>query len=212
MDKQWSAQAAQDPGRLPGLGRGVRGDPDVESLACRTALSRAPRVSSSGSRDRSDRSRRVDVLQPHALQALVKAGQKVLARPPLTVGAGPHVISRLCADHQLVAEGTQVAAHHRVQGLLGGAVGRPVVVCQVEVGDAQIEGVQQGQPTLVQGPLGAEVLPQAQGDRGELEAAPAAAAVGHRRKASTLSARRDDAQTSQPTDASRGHCCLLADH
>ena len=37
----------------------------------------------------------IDVIQPHAQETLIQAGQQVFARPPLAIGTGPHVISGL---------------------------------------------------------------------------------------------------------------------
>ena len=74
--------------------------------------------------------------------------------------------------------GPEVLAHQPAEVDLGAAVGRPVVVREVEVGDAEVEGAAQDRPLGRQRRLVAEVLPQAQGDRGQLHAAAPAAAVG----------------------------------
>ena len=44
----------------------------------------------------------VDVVEPHPAEALVEARQEVLARSPLAVGAGPHVVAGLRRDDDLV--------------------------------------------------------------------------------------------------------------
>ena len=63
--------------------------------------------------------------------------------------------------------------------LLGPAVGRPVVVGQVEVRHAAVERPAQDRPLGLLGPVGAEVLPQPQRERRQLEPAAAAVAVVH---------------------------------
>jgi hypothetical protein len=63
--------------------------------------------------------------------------------------------------------------------LLGRAVGRAVVVGQVEVGDAQVEGAAQDGAAGLEYVLAAEVLPQAQRDRRQVQAAAAGPAIGH---------------------------------
>jgi hypothetical protein len=63
---------------------------------------------------------------------------------------------------------------------LGGAVGRPVVVGQVEVRDAEVERPPQGRPLPLERHVVAEVVPETEADRREVEAAAARPAVGHR--------------------------------
>ena len=50
----------------------------------------------------------VDVLQAHALEALVEAGEQVFARSPFAIGPGPHVVAGLGGDDQFVAISAQV--------------------------------------------------------------------------------------------------------
>ena len=63
--------------------------------------------------------------------------------------------------------------------LLGGAVRRAVVVREVEVRDAEVEGAAHDRAAVLERPLAAEVLPQPERDRGQLQAAAPAAPVGH---------------------------------
>ena len=121
----------------------------------------------------------VDVLQARAAERLVQAGGEVLQRAEVAVGAVPHPPARLGRDDELVAVGPQVLGEHPPEVGLGAAGGRAVVVRQVDVGDAQVEGPPQDRPLAVQGAVVAEVVPQAEGDRGQVEAAAPAAAVGH---------------------------------
>ena len=62
---------------------------------------------------------------------------------------------------------------------LGRPVRRAVVVGQVEVGDAEVECRAQGRPLRGQRLVVAEVVPQAQGDEREQQAAVAAASHRH---------------------------------
>jgi len=54
----------------------------------------------------------VDVVDAKALQALVEAGQKVLARAEVAIRTGPHVPTGFRRDDQLIAVPAKVAAQH----------------------------------------------------------------------------------------------------
>ncbi len=82
----------------------------------------------------------VDVLEAHALQALVEAGQQILARSPVAIRAGPHIVAGLGADDQFVAIGLEIEAQNLAEVAFRASRRRAVVVGQVEVGDAQVEG------------------------------------------------------------------------
>src|SRR5699024_3589840 len=81
---------------------------------------------------------------------------------------------------ELVAAGLQVRRQQAAHGLFGGALVRAVVVGQVEVGDAAVERAPHDGALRVEGAVGAEVVPQAYGHGGQLQAGGAAAAVRHR--------------------------------
>ena len=121
----------------------------------------------------------VDVVQPHPGQRGVQRGQQVLARTPVAVRTGPHVVAGLGGDHQLVAVRPEVLGEHPAEVGLRGSVGRAVVVGQVEMGDAEVERPPQD------GPLGGqridvtEVLPEPERHRGQVQPAAADPAVGH---------------------------------
>ena len=63
--------------------------------------------------------------------------------------------------------------------LLGRAVRRPVVVREVEVGDAEVESASQDRAAGVERPVVPEVLPEPERDRRKLQAAASTAAVEH---------------------------------
>ena len=180
MNQAGRAEVAQDGGGLACLLGRVGGDAGVE---------RAPRTHGVIERHHRFFERRVGigavavedvhVLQPHALEALVEAGDQILARPPLAIRPGPHVVARFGRDDQLVAIRTQVLRHHAPEVLLGGAGRRSVVVGEVEVCDAEVEGAQHhGAPVLV-GIDAAEVVPQPQRHRRQQQPAAPRAAIEH---------------------------------
>ncbi|MNP30757.1 hypothetical protein D3C76_1238470 [compost metagenome] len=120
----------------------------------------------------------VDVVEAEPAQALVQAGKQVLGAAAVPVGAIPHHVARLAGDDQLVSIGGQAALEHGTEGGLGGAGGRPVVVGQIEVGDAQIErlvhhGLHLGGIAAL-----AEVVPEPQPYAGQAQAVAARGAIG----------------------------------
>ena len=121
----------------------------------------------------------VDVVQLHAAEALVEAGHEALARAPVAVGAGPHLVARLGRDEQLVAVGAQRVVEDAAERLLGAARRRAVVVGQVEVGHAVVEGVVHEGAARGVGRRVAEVFPQSEREGGQQDAALPRAAVGH---------------------------------
>ena len=46
----------------------------------------------------------VHVIQAHAFEALVEAGDQVFARAPIPIGTVPHVVARLGRNDQFIAE------------------------------------------------------------------------------------------------------------
>ena len=183
MDQQRHAHLAQQRGGLPGpvggVGRdaGVRRPPGLHRGGQRAhrLLERRLRVEPVAVED-------VDVVEAHPGQALVERAEEVLARPPLAVGPRPHVVAGLGRDHQLVAVGAEVLGEDRAEVRLRRAVGRPVVVGQVEVGDPAVEGPAQDRPLGLDRLVVAEVVPQPERDRGQLQPGAAAASVGVARR------------------------------
>ncbi|CAM5474954.1 hypothetical protein SHIRM173S_08780 [Streptomyces hirsutus] len=87
----------------------------------------------------------------------------------LTVGTRPHVPAGLGGDHQFVPVRGEVLLHQPAEVDLRGAVGRSVVVREVVVGDAEVEGAQRDLALGPEGPVVTEVVPVAQGQQGEVE-------------------------------------------
>ena len=121
----------------------------------------------------------VHIVQPQPLQALVTAGHQVLPAAPVAVGAVPHVVARLRGDHQLVPVGPEVLPEDAARVDLGAAGDGAVVVGQVELGDAVVEGRAAHGPHVVVVAVGAEVVPEAQADRRELQPALPHAVILH---------------------------------
>src|SRR6185295_5336112 len=93
----------------------------------------------------------------------------------------PHVVAGLAGNDQLVTKGGQVLAQHTAEVLFGRAGRRPIVVGQVEVGDAQIEGAAQQGAAVLKDIHAAKVVPQSQRDGWELQTAATGAVVVHGR-------------------------------
>ena len=110
----------------------------------------------------------VDVVEAHPPQRLVQRREQVLARAPLAVGPGPHVVAGLGGDDQLVAVGREVGGQQPAEVLLGAAVGRPVVVGQVEMRDAEVERAADDRALRLERAVVAEVVPEAERDGGSL--------------------------------------------
>src|SRR5207247_9735701 len=106
----------------------------------------------------------VDVLEPQPAQALIQAGEEVLARSVITVRPGPHVVTGLGGDDQLVAVGAQVRPEDPTEVRLGRAVRWATVVGQVEVSDAAVECARDDCPLSPQRAVVTEVLPEPERD------------------------------------------------
>ena len=174
---------AELPERIDGNARllgAVIGDADVERLAAAHDLvKRAHRLLDGGIRIGAVVVEDVDIVEVHAPEALVEAGDQVFPAAPVAVGARPHVIARLGGDDQLVAVRFPVAQHVDAEIPLGLAIGRAVVVGEIEMRDAVVKRRAQDVALHAEGRDIAEVMPQTQRDRGQHKAAPSAAAVGH---------------------------------
>jgi hypothetical protein len=108
----------------------------------------------------------VHVLEAHPLQALVEAREQVLPGAPLAVGPGPHEVAGLRGDDELVAVRAEIEVQEAAHRLLGGAGGRAVVVGEIEVGHAPVEGATHDGAPVLERVHAAEVVPEAERDRG----------------------------------------------
>ena len=125
--------------------------PDVERLALPDgAVERAHRLLERGRGVDAMGVEDVDVVETEAVEALVEAREEVLPRAAVAVRPRPHVVARLRRDHELVAVRPEVVPHDQAEVLLRRAVGRAVVVREVEVGDAEIEGAAHDRATRLE--------------------------------------------------------------
>ena len=172
---------AQDARRLPGLRRRVRRDAGVERLALPDGGRERPhRLLERGVGIESVRVEDVDVVETHAPQALIEAREHVLPRATaLPVRPRPHVPAGFRRDDQLVPIRGEVLPEQSAEVDLGAPVRRPVVVGEVEVGDPEVERGAEHRTLRVQRRRVAEVLPEAERDRRELQPAPPTGAVRH---------------------------------
>ena len=70
----------------------------------------------------------VHIIKIHALQALIKAGDQILAAAMVAVRTLPHIVTGLGGDDQLVAMRLPVAQHVDAKVPLGFAIGRAIVI------------------------------------------------------------------------------------
>jgi len=180
VDQQRGAQLAEQSGGLPGLRRRVVGDADVPGLpAGHSGLQGAHRLRHRHRGVRPVAVEDVDVVEACPGQRLVQGGQQVLAGAAVAVRPVRHPVPGLGRDHELVPVGPQVVGEHLAEALLRRTGRRPVVVRQVDVRDAQVERAEQGGPLRLV-PVGvAEVVPQAEREHREIQAAAAGPTVGH---------------------------------
>jgi hypothetical protein len=121
----------------------------------------------------------VDVVEAHAAEALVQTGEKIFAGTPIAIRPGPHGVAGLGGDDELVTMRAEVLLEDAAEIGFGGAGRRPVVVGEIEVGDAEIESAQDDVAADGLRRDVAEVLPEAERDAGQHDSAPAAAAINH---------------------------------
>ena len=98
----------------------------------------------------------------HALQALVERSHQIFPGTPVAVRARPHVVTCLRGYEQLVAVGSEVLIHQSAHRFLCRAVDRTVVVGQIKVGDAVVEGVVGDLTAALIGVDASEVMPEAE--------------------------------------------------
>ena len=172
--------SSQDRGRLGGALGVVGRDADVERLAlAHRRIERAHCLFQRRVGIEPVRIEDVDVVEPHPTEALVEAGEQIFAAAPFPVRAGPHVVAGLGRDDQFVAIGAEIAPQHLAEEFLGRPRRRPVVVGEVEVGDAEIERGAAHRARRLRHRVVAEVVPQAERDRGQFQPAAPTAAIDH---------------------------------
>ncbi len=121
----------------------------------------------------------IDVVQPHPQQARVQGSKQILARAMVAIRAGPHVVSGLGRDDQLVPVWAKILLEDPAEVGFGGAVWRAVIVGEIEVNDTEIECLPQDRALCLQGATVPEVLPQAERYFWKQQAATPGPPVGH---------------------------------
>ena len=119
----------------------------------------------------------VDIVQMHPLQALIRARDQVLSAAEVAVGAGPHVIARLGRDDELIPIGAPVAVHEDAEVGLSFPIRGTVVVGQIKMGDSRVKGRAQDLLLHAQGRDVPEIVPQAEGEPRQHQAAVSASPV-----------------------------------
>ena len=139
--RQGVPNSAQDLRCAPRLFRIVRGDAHVKSLAlpdggvecAHRFFERRFGVGTMAVED-------VHVIEPHALEGLVEAGEQIFARTPFAIRTGPHVPACLCGDDEFVAIGMKILFEQGAEIFFSRAGRRTVVVGEIKMRDAEIKG------------------------------------------------------------------------
>lgn len=122
----------------------------------------------------------VHIIQPHALQRGIAAGHKVFPRATETVGAILHVPASLGGNDHLIAVGSEILGHDATEVFLRGTLRWAVIVGEVEVRDAVVEGGAQNLTLCLERPVITKVMPKSQRNGRKFQASVAGAVVGHR--------------------------------
>ena len=177
-DQEGDPPGLHDFGRLLCTVRRVVRDSDIQgSAAVHDGLQGAHGLLQRGLRIRAVVVEDVDIVQMHPLQALIRARNQVLSAAEVAVGAGPHVIARLGRDDELIPIGAPVAVHEDAEVGLGLSVRRTVVVGQIKMGDSRVKGRAQDLLLHAQGRDVPEIVPQAEGEPRQHQAAVSAPSV-----------------------------------
>ena len=163
MNQQWHAHLAKDRCGIAGTARRIRRDSDIQSLArghggresAHRLLERGLLVGAVVIED-------VDVIETKTVKALVEAREDVLARSEIAIRARPHIPTGLARDHELVAQVSKILGEDATGVDLGRTKRRAVVVREVEVSDAQIEGTAHDRALGFKRLVIPEVVPEAE--------------------------------------------------
>ncbi len=169
---------AEDLSRAGGVGGAVVGEADVKGFAAAHSVREGAHGFFKGRVGvGAVRVENVDVVEAHAAQRLVEGGEEIFAGAPIAVGAGPHGVASFGGDDQFVAVRGEIEAEEFPEIFLGGTGRRAVVVGEIEMGDAEIEGAPDDGAAGGEHIDVAEIVPEPEGDEREFDATAAAAAV-----------------------------------
>ena len=138
-------------------------DADIECFAAAdNVVERSHRLLKRRLRVGAVRIKDVHIIKAHPDQALVETGYQIFPRTPLTVGTGPHVVACFRRDNHFVTITSEIGIKNESEGSLSGALRRAVIVCQIKMGDAEVEGTPEDRAAVGYRVSVAEVLPKAQ--------------------------------------------------
>ena len=121
----------------------------------------------------------INILQTHALEALIETRDQIFARAPVAVRAVPHGVAGFGADNEFVAMRGKVGLQDATEIFFRGTRRRTVIVGEIEMRDAEIERAAQHRATGLEDINPTKVVPEAERDRGKINTALTAAAVLH---------------------------------
>src|SRR5258708_24478026 len=141
MKEAGCAQGSQDSRGFTGLLRRIIRDADIECFAAaHNVVERSHRLLKWCLRVGTVRIKDVHIVEAHPDQALVKTGDQIFPRTPLTVGTGPHVVACFGRDNHFVAISSVIGIKNENEGSFISALRTAVVVCEIKMGYAAIEG------------------------------------------------------------------------
>src|SRR5580658_1716306 len=121
----------------------------------------------------------VNILEPHALQALIETRQHIFARAKIPVWPRPHIPTRLSRNNQLVAIRQKILLENLPERFLRRSVRRPIIICQIKMCDPEIESPPQHGARVLEIIYTAKVVPKSKRHRRKLNPASPRAPILH---------------------------------
>src|SRR5690606_36587089 len=87
------------------------------------------------------RIKNIHIIDPHPLKTLIAACDQIFSASPFPIRSGPHVITRLGGNHQLITMPAEVFPENSSESSLRTPCRRTVIICQVKMRNAQVEGL-----------------------------------------------------------------------
>ncbi len=106
----------------------------------------------------------IDIIEPHATEALVERSHQILSRAPIAVRTGVHVISGLRRYEHLITVRLERLVEHITECLFGRTVTGAVVVGKIKRTDAVIKRVTHHVPASCKRVDLTEIMPHAKRD------------------------------------------------
>ncbi len=121
----------------------------------------------------------IDIGEPHALQALIEAGQQIFTRAPIPIRPGPHIPACFGRDDEFVAVGKEVFLQDLTESFFRRSIRRAVIISEIEMCDAEIEGTAYHGARVFKVVDTTEVMPQPKRHGRKFDATAPGAAVLH---------------------------------